>query len=213
MRVLRQSIARTIMVFLTSSADHVSGVAAATLTITASKAGAAFASITPVVTDRGNGWYSIALTATDTNTLGDLVIRATAAGADPIDTLMQVVSYNFEDAVRLGLTSLPNAAAAAAGGLFTRGTGAGQINQTTNGRIDVDVLSLAAAAITNLLDATYEGSRTIRGFFRVARAALVNKAIDLTTAPKFRDDADAKDRISFAMSGGNAIRTPTVDET
>jgi hypothetical protein len=50
-----------------------------------------------------------------------------------------LVSYNELDGVRLGLTALPNAAAEAAGGLFTRGTGAGQINQDANGRIDANV--------------------------------------------------------------------------
>lgn len=35
-------------------------------------------------------------------------------------------------------TALPNAAAEAAGGLYTRGTGAGQINQANNGQIDVN---------------------------------------------------------------------------
>jgi len=56
--------------------------------------------------------------------------------------------------VRLGLTALPNAAAAASGGLFTRGTGAGQINQTNNGRIDVDVVAIANNAITAAAIAT-----------------------------------------------------------
>jgi len=46
---------------------------------------------------------------------------------------------DWSDAVRMGLTALPNAAAEAAGGLFTRGTGAGQINQPDNGRIDASV--------------------------------------------------------------------------
>ncbi len=46
---------------------------------------------------------------------------------------------DWSDSVRMGLTALPNAAAEAAGGLFTRGTGAGQINQPANGRIDTSV--------------------------------------------------------------------------
>ena len=49
--------------------------------------------------------------------------------------------------MRLGLTALPNAAAEAAGGLYTRGTGAGQIAQTNNGRVDTDVKSAGANAI------------------------------------------------------------------
>lgn len=88
--MLKQSTARNLMVFLTDSTDHVSGLAGATLTITLSKNGAAFASISPTVTDRGNGWYNIALTSSHADTLGDLVLRATAAGADPIDLREQV---------------------------------------------------------------------------------------------------------------------------
>jgi hypothetical protein len=51
------------------------------------------------------------------------------------------------DATRgLAGTALPAAAAEAAGGLYTRGTGAGQINQDTNGRVDVNVHAAAGTA-------------------------------------------------------------------
>ncbi len=78
------------MVFMTDSADHISGKAGLTLTITASKNGAAFASISPTVTERGNGWYLLDLTTAHTDTIGDLAIRATATGADPTDLVAQV---------------------------------------------------------------------------------------------------------------------------
>ena len=78
------------MVFLTDSTDHVTGKTGATLTITLSKDGAAFASISPTVTERGDGWYSLALTSGNTDTLGDLVLHITASGADPIDLREQV---------------------------------------------------------------------------------------------------------------------------
>lgn len=45
-------------------------------------------------------------------------------------------------------TALPNAAAEAAGGLYTRGTGAGQINQDANGRIDANVAAMVDAVLT-----------------------------------------------------------------
>lgn len=53
---------------------------------------------------------------------------------------IELVSYNPFDGVRLGLTALPNAAAEAAGGLYTRGTGAGQINQPANGMVDTNTV-------------------------------------------------------------------------
>jgi hypothetical protein len=89
--MVKQSTARNLMVFLTDSTDHVSGKTGATLSVSLSKNGAAFSSISPTVTERGNGWYNIALTSSHTDTLGDLVLRATASGADPIDLRELVV--------------------------------------------------------------------------------------------------------------------------
>lgn len=85
MSVLIQSTARTLMVLMVDSTDHVTGKTGLTLTITSSKDGAAFASITPTVTERGNGWYSLALTTAHTDTLGDLALHITGTAADPND--------------------------------------------------------------------------------------------------------------------------------
>ena len=89
--MLKQSTARNLMLFLTASSDHVTGLTGATLTITLSKDGAAFASISPTVTERSDGWYRLALTSSHTDTLGDFVLHITAASADPIDLREQVV--------------------------------------------------------------------------------------------------------------------------
>lgn len=45
-------------------------------------------------------------------------------------------------------TALPNAAAEASGGLYTRGTGAGQINQTVNGLANANLIDIAGAAVS-----------------------------------------------------------------
>jgi hypothetical protein len=63
------------------------------------------------------------------------------------------IPFDFSDLVRAGLTALPNANAEAAGGLYTRGAGAGQINQPANGKVDTNVVSLASAAIQSIWDA------------------------------------------------------------
>lgn len=89
--MLKQSTTRNLMVFMTDSSDHVTGKTSLTLTITLSKNGGAFASISPTVTERGDGWYSIALTTGNTDTLGDFVLHITASGADPTDLREQVV--------------------------------------------------------------------------------------------------------------------------
>lgn len=89
---LKQSTATDRYVFMVDSTDHVTGKTGLTLTIAAGKAGGAFASITPTVTERGNGWYTLSLSTTDTNTLGDLALHVTAGGADPTDKLFNVVA-------------------------------------------------------------------------------------------------------------------------
>jgi len=61
---------------------------------------------------------------------------------------VKLVNYDPEDTVRLGLTALPNAAAEASGGLYTRGTGAGQINQDANGRINANAVAQGGTSLT-----------------------------------------------------------------
>jgi len=104
MRQVRQSTARAVMILMVDSTDHVTGKTGLTLTITASKAGGAFASITPTVTERGSGWYSLALTTSHTDTLGDLAVHVTGTAADPADFLLSIVAYNPEDSAGLGLS-------------------------------------------------------------------------------------------------------------
>jgi hypothetical protein len=99
MRNLKVSTAVDIMVFMTSSTDHVTGKEALTLTITASKNGLAFASITPTaINERGNGWYDITLSTSHTDTLGPLALHITGTGADPTDCLFHVLSNNLQAA-------------------------------------------------------------------------------------------------------------------
>jgi len=67
-----------------------------------------------------------------------------------------LIVADLSDAVRLGLTALPNAAAQASGGLYTRGNGAGQINQDANGRIDANIKAIADNAnAATMLSALY----------------------------------------------------------
>jgi hypothetical protein len=74
-------------VLLVLSSDHFTGATGKTLTITAGKAGGAFAAITPTVTERGSGWYSLALTAAHLDTQGAFALHITAPDSDPRDTL------------------------------------------------------------------------------------------------------------------------------
>lgn len=105
----------------------------------------------------------------------DLPDAAFATGANHVDVggvvtgmvviggRVRLVDYDPEDTVRLGLTALPNAAAEAAGGLYTRGTGAGQINQPANGQVDANIVALgggtqSADDLKDFADAGYDPS-------------------------------------------------------
>jgi hypothetical protein len=92
MRRIDQSTAYALTVLMVQSSDHITGLTGATLTITASYAGGAYASITPTVTELGNGNYSLALTAAHTANLGDLALHITAASGDPVDVYSQVLA-------------------------------------------------------------------------------------------------------------------------
>ena len=78
-----------------------------------------------------------------------LVISVTGAtNLLDADYEIQLVSFDPYDAVRMGMTALPNAAAEAAGGLYTRGTGAGQIAQDANGNVRTNLDTIKTQTVT-----------------------------------------------------------------
>ena len=92
MRQLKQSTTRNLVFWMYSSTDHVSAVTGITPTVTISKDGGSFASAGGTVTEIANGAYKIALTTTDTNTLGDLAFYCTGTGADASRFTVAVVA-------------------------------------------------------------------------------------------------------------------------
>lgn len=152
MNLLKQSTARNLMVFMTDSADHVAGKTGLTLTITASKDGGAFASITPTVTERATGWYSLALTTAHTDTLGDFVLHITGTGADPTDLRCQVVAALPGENVTVGgfTAGAITAAAIATDAIDGDAIAASAVTEIQSGlalSTQVDALEAAAIAI------------------------------------------------------------------
>lgn len=76
-----------------------------------------------------------------------LTIKVATAFTETLQ--VDLVDYNPQDGVRLGLTALPNAAAEAAGGLYTRGTGAGQLSQSANGELGIATLAKTLTTYTD----------------------------------------------------------------
>jgi hypothetical protein len=147
-RQLKQSTAANIMVFMTDSADHVSGKTGLTLTITASKDGAAFASITPTVTDRGSGWYNLALTASHTDTLGDLAIHVTATGADPTDMLCRITARVVDDVLPTASYTAPDNATITAIAGYTDSIESRLPAALVGGRMDASIGAAQTDTIT-----------------------------------------------------------------
>jgi hypothetical protein len=114
MRVLKQSVAAQVMVLMVNSDDGKTGLDGLTLTVTLSKNGGAFAAITPTVTPRGSGWYSLALTTAHVDTLGDLAVHIESTGADQSDRLCVVETATLSDvdtetdAIVTAISTLPS---------------------------------------------------------------------------------------------------------
>ena len=156
---LKLSTARDHMVFMRDSNDHLTGKTGLTLTITASKNGGAFGSISPTVTERGSGWYSLALTTTHTNTLGDLALHITASGADATDELHQVVT-DLPGIAQTGDAYAPVAALTVvpAGSLTMRFVGEGGFEQITSLN-SVQELTFPSGARGAIISATAQNVR------------------------------------------------------
>lgn len=73
----------------------------------------------------------------------------TVTGMVVIGGRVRLVNVDLEDTVRFGLTCLPNGAVNSSGGLFTRGTGSGQINQPSNGTIEVVLTTAGINAVSD----------------------------------------------------------------
>lgn len=117
MNLLQQNgTARPIVVLLTTL-DHVSGATGQTPTVTRSKNGGSFGAWAGTAAELAHGWYALTPAGGDVDTLGELAIHVSAAGADPADVKYTVVAFDPYDAVRIGLSALPNAAAGTSGGL------------------------------------------------------------------------------------------------
>jgi hypothetical protein len=112
----------------------------------------------------GFGWFSGVCT-------GVMPWRGPIIGFRSAGLNNAMVDNAYSTTRGLAGTALPDAAAEAAGGVYTRGTGAGQINQPANGRIDTNVVAQdnidfgvlqksSLNAATPNLNAAYDAAKT-----------------------------------------------------
>lgn len=92
--IAQDQTSEPLLFLMVDSADHISAKTGLSPTVTISKNGASFATPAGAVSEIGNGWYKVAGNASDADTLGPLLLHATASGADPTDDQFDVVDYN-----------------------------------------------------------------------------------------------------------------------
>src|SRR5712691_326773 len=104
--ILKQSTTFNRPFKLISSTDHISLKTGVTATVNISKNNGAFATAGGTVTELANGWYNVALTTTDTNTLGALSFYITGSGADDTDFADQVMANILGDTLPVNVTQI-----------------------------------------------------------------------------------------------------------
>lgn len=172
-----------------------------------SKQGGSWANTTATLSAIGNGAYYVELTATELDTVGLVLVRYKSANTAEAQVEHQVVPWDPYDAVRMGVTALPNANAEAAGGLYTRGSGAGQINQNANGQTDTRTVTMATDVITA---AAIQADA-------IGAAEIANGAIDAATFAAGAIDAtaiatDALGALELAAGAATEIAAAVWDE-
>lgn len=88
-------------------ADHISGKTGLSPVVIISKNGGAFSSALGTVSEIGYGIYSIAGNADDRSALGELMLHASAVGADDTDLKVMVVAYDPVIDILLQLAAIP----------------------------------------------------------------------------------------------------------
>ena len=216
-QVKQSSTAYPLVFLMVQSSDHVTGLTGASPTVTLSKSGGAFASPSGAVTEIANGWYKVAGNATDTATLGPLALHATAASGDPVDVMYEVIAHDVQDAVHLGLSCLPNATAAASGGLLTYGSTTGQLNPSGGATpVSGDLTSTMKTSVATAVLATPANALATDSSGRVilqptqtgVTIPAVTTTTNLTNAPTAGDlTATMKTSVTTAASSATPVAT------
>jgi len=163
-------------VFMADSADLSAGLAGLTLAVTLSKAGATEASVSPTVTDRGDGLYWIAPIASHRNTLGECAWKFTATGAITSVKIQTVIANDLADVIS-GQSDIETDIAAVQATVNTINTTTGTISANVS-TIDTNVdtandrlgytLAVLAGTCSTANSATPSYAITITDTFTVA---------------------------------------------
>jgi hypothetical protein len=124
-----------------------------------------------------------------------VILTVSGTGLDPAVEEIQLVNYNPEDGVRLGLTALPNAAADAPGGLPISDAGGLDLD-TFLGRITGNVA--LASVLGALADAAADGDPTNTDTVVAYVKQLINTLVGTTGIPTWPSAAAPGNNVSIA---------------
>ncbi len=92
MQIKQNSDLDELIFFMADSTDHTTGKTGLSPTVTIRKRAGSFASPSGTVTEIANGFYKVAAAMSDNSLSGALALHATATGADPTDSVFDVIA-------------------------------------------------------------------------------------------------------------------------
>jgi len=98
--------AKKILIKMVLTSDHLTAATSKTVSVSISKNGAAFGAAGGSVAELSGGFYYYTPNSTDLNTLGELVISASATACDNYEDKYVVVPYDVYDAIDVNITKL-----------------------------------------------------------------------------------------------------------
>ncbi len=113
MRVLNNGDAAEINFLLVLASDGKTGAPGLAATVLIKKSGGTFVAAANSATSSGYGWYTLNLSAAETNTNGDLIVHASGPGTDQTDRLFVVESATLTtldtevDTVQIAVSAIP----------------------------------------------------------------------------------------------------------
>jgi hypothetical protein len=190
MLILNGSTPR-IPILMVDATDDETAETGLTPTVQISKNGGSFADTSNSAVEVGNGWYYVALTATETNTDGPLLVRATGTGSDEYRDYHQVYTNVAANVTQFGGTN----------GTFA--SGRPEVNTThaagtawNSGAIGAD--TLAADTLTAAKVASDVGTEIGTAVWATAARTLTALDEDNTTL-----DLDATIRTAVGLASAN----------
>jgi hypothetical protein len=210
MFIVPQSTALRVALKAYLSSDHVTEATGKTLAVVISKNGGAFGNPSAGATNAteiANGWYYVDLSTTDTNTLGPLIVRATAASVDSVEILFRTVDAATGGATNLAATISSRTKPADTQAAVTTVTNL--TNAPTSGDLTATMKTSVTTAASSATPAVTVSDKT---GFSLSTAGILAIWHQLTAAIVTASTIGKLlvDNIDAAISSRNATTPPTV---